>query len=65
MTSDIVGTCEIALMLGVSRQRANQLSNEKGFPDPIAQLRMGRIWNIAQVREWMTAKGREEKEWVG
>lgn len=53
-----MGVTEIAALLGVSRQRADQISRQKGFPEPVAVLSGGRqrIWNAADVRKW--AEGR-------
>ncbi len=49
----LVGLAEIAEMLGVSRQRAGQLSREyPDFPAPVAELASGRVWERAGVEEW-------------
>jgi hypothetical protein len=34
----LVGVTEIAKVLGVSKQRASQLCNSKGFPDPVDRV---------------------------
>lgn len=49
-----MGVTEIAELLGVSRQRADQLSRQKGFPEPVAVLSNGRqrIWAAEDVRAW-------------
>lgn len=44
---------EIARAMGVGRQRAYQISRQKGFPDPVATLEMGSVWDAAQVEEWI------------
>ena len=54
----ICGMSEIAVGLGISRQRADQLSHYKGFPEPIAHLRAGRIWLEDDVRAWADKKER-------
>lgn len=59
---DIVGAAEIAHMLGVSRQRAQQLVTQKGFPDPVRVLKMGKVWDAGEVRAWAEARGREIHE---
>jgi len=57
-----MGLQEIADMLGVTRQRADQLTREKGFPDPMPERRHGygkrRTWGQAAVRAWAEANGR-------
>jgi predicted DNA-binding transcriptional regulator AlpA len=54
----LVGVREIALLLGVSRQRADQIARTKGFPDPIAALATGRIWDRSAVVRWARETGR-------
>jgi prophage regulatory protein len=48
-----MGAGEIAVRLGVVRQRVYQLVNRKGFPDPIASLTMGQVWLADDVEEWI------------
>jgi prophage regulatory protein len=52
VSGDLVGTAEIAEMLGVTRQRADQLTRSSGFPRPQATLNVGRIWNREAVIVW-------------
>ena len=55
----LVGTAEIAVLLGVSRQRVLQLLDEgKGFPPPSQVLKMGNVWAEADVVEWAEKSGR-------
>lgn len=54
----LVGVTEIAALLGLSRQRADQLSRTKGFPDPTAELASGRVWERQAVIDWAAAVGR-------
>ncbi len=50
---DLMGTAEVAAVLGVSRQRVLQLLNEQDeFPKPVALLRMGKVWHGPEVRAW-------------
>jgi prophage regulatory protein len=55
---DLVGVTEIGDLLGVSRQRADQLTRTEAFPDPVAVLSAGRIWRRADVEAWARATGR-------
>lgn len=55
---ELAGVTEIALILDLSRQRADQLSRQKGFPDPAAELASGRVWTAAAVMAWAKAAGR-------
>lgn len=54
----LVGVREVGELLGVSRQRADQLVRTKGFPDPIAELASGRIWERGSVVQWARDEGR-------
>jgi prophage regulatory protein len=50
------GSEEIRRALGgVSRARAYQITSRKGFPDPVAELRSGRVWDAEKVKAWITA----------
>lgn len=58
----LVGTHEIAAMLGVSRQRAQQIARQKGFPKPYDVLHMGKVWKRRAVEQWALDRGRELAE---
>nr|MDT0658492.1 hypothetical protein [Micromonospora sp. DSM 115978] len=50
----LVGVDEIRAMLGgLSRQRTTEIVNRKGFPDPLAVLAAGRIWDRDEVAGWI------------
>jgi ATP-dependent Clp protease ATP-binding subunit ClpC len=50
----LVGVAEMAEMLGVSRQRVNQLaSSYADFPEPEAELAAGRIWTRDDIESWL------------
>ena len=50
-------------MLGVSRQRVHQLTQEdSGFPKPAAVLSAGLIWERRAVEEWVERTGRTLRE---
>jgi len=55
---DVAGATEIGDLLGVSRQRADQLTRTEGFPEPVAVLSAGRIWRLLDVEAWARATGR-------
>lgn len=55
---ELVSIHEIAAALGVSRQRADQLSRQRDFPKPLGEVRAGRIWRKRDFEKWMEAKGR-------
>jgi predicted DNA-binding transcriptional regulator AlpA len=54
----LVGSAEIRRMLGVSRQRVQQLIKHEDFPSPEAVLEMGKVWKRAEVEKWARAHGR-------
>lgn len=55
----LVGTTEVAKMLGVTRQRVLQLAKEEGFPEPTVILKGGYVWHTEDIEAW--AKARDEK----
>lgn len=61
-TLKIVGTGEIAELLEVSRQRADQLSREVGFPRPLGEHGGGRVWRLADIERWIGQRRKAEKE---
>ena len=59
MTSVLVGTLEISYLLGVSRQRADQLTKtDEMFPEPAADLAGGRVWYAEAVVVWARFRDR-------
>jgi predicted DNA-binding transcriptional regulator AlpA len=58
----LVGTAEIADMLGVSRQRVHQLTSREDFPEPIAVLASATIWEREAVEEWARRTGRQRAD---
>ena len=55
---DLMGAAEIGRLLGVSRQRVQQLVKTLGFPAPAAVLDMGKVWRTDAVRAWAAERGR-------
>ena len=45
-------------MLGVSRQRVQQLAARDDFPEPEVTLAMGKVWQRAAVEAWARDHGR-------
>jgi predicted DNA-binding transcriptional regulator AlpA len=62
MTSPRVRLVEIAALLGVTKQRAHQIADEKGFPEPVAEVGRGRLWSRYEVQAW-AKRWRGEKPW--
>ena len=62
----LMGFKEIADLLGVSRQRARQLAATPAFPEPVARLAAGPIYESAAVEAWAktrnTKSGRPRKD---
>ncbi len=58
MGRELVGAAEIAEMLGVSRQRVDQLAQHDDFPKPAAVLATGRIWERDDIERWARRTGR-------
>jgi predicted DNA-binding transcriptional regulator AlpA len=55
---ELVGPAELAQLLGVSRTRVVQISSDERFPKPLAELSMGKVWDLAEVRKWADERGR-------
>jgi predicted DNA-binding transcriptional regulator AlpA len=53
---------EIAELLGVSKQRAHQLSGEPGFPELVGREGSSRLWDQREVAAW-AKEWRREKPW--
>lgn len=53
---------EIAELLGVTKQRAHQIAQEKGFPAPLGEDAHGRVWSRYEVQAW-PRRWRGEKPW--
>jgi predicted DNA-binding transcriptional regulator AlpA len=54
----VMGTHEIAAMLGVSRQRAQQITAGKDFPRMYDQVKAGKLWRRSAVEQWAREHGR-------
>lgn len=54
--ADLMGTAEVAALLGVSRQRVLKLAEKPDFPRPLAVLSMGKVWRGSQIRLWAKAR---------
>lgn len=50
---DYAGVSEVASYLGVSKQVVVNWRNRKlDFPTPVAELGMGPIWHLCDIRDW-------------
>lgn len=43
---------EIGTILGVPKQRASQITHNRGFPRPVDELGVGRIWRAVDVERY-------------
>jgi predicted DNA-binding transcriptional regulator AlpA len=58
---DLMSAAEIAAMLGISRQRVDQIAKaDTSFPEPRAVLRGIRVWDTEAVERWAREAGRIE-----
>lgn len=48
----LMGAAEIGELLGVSRQRVQQLIARPDFPTAVVSLRMGKVWHTHEVEAW-------------
>jgi hypothetical protein len=57
------GVCEVAELLGVSRQRVSQLAEKPDFLKPIDRIAAGPGWRLSDVKA--RAKGRGLRKGLG
>jgi hypothetical protein len=62
---ELVGVAELAELCRVSRQRASTLARHSSFPEPLAELASGPVWDLRVVerfvRDWPRRPGRPAK----
>jgi predicted DNA-binding transcriptional regulator AlpA len=51
---NILGTAEVAEVLGVSKQRIHSLRKLVEFPEPIKQLASTPLWDRADIIQFLT-----------
>jgi len=49
----LMGAAEIGSRLSVSRQRVQQLTSRRDFPEPIAILGGRKVWQTEDVERWI------------
>ncbi|WP_229074990.1 AlpA family transcriptional regulator [Actinoplanes sp. DH11] len=50
----LMGAHEIRVRLGgISRQRIYKITSRADFPEPVADLRQGKIWLTKDVEAWI------------
>lgn len=52
----LMGAKEIGDLLGVSRQRVQQLISRPDFPEPYDTLSMGKVWLREDIERWANAR---------
>lgn len=57
--TELAGAAEIGVMLGISRQRVQQLIGRPDFPQPVQVLAMGKVWTRSEIVKWAQDHGRE------
>ena len=55
----VVALAELTQMLGVTKNRAMQVSKKSDFPAPVAELSVGRVWSYEAVLEFCERTGRK------
>jgi prophage regulatory protein len=59
MRATLVGPAELGQLFGISRTRLAQITARPDFPAPVAELVMGKVWDLADIRRWASATGRQ------
>jgi len=57
----LVGRGEIALRLGVTRQRVRQLEERSDFPRALAMVGRSLIWDEAEIEAWIHRHGHRRR----
>jgi hypothetical protein len=57
----VLGLTELIAVLGVSKTRVAGLIKQPGFPTPIAELSMGRVWDTRQIADYCAARGSQQR----
>ena len=60
MPEDLMGQAEIAALLGVTKQRAQQLYKAGKLPEPLGVVAMGPVWLKEDIETWARETGRIE-----
>jgi hypothetical protein len=58
-TRELAGIAEIAEEFGVPRTTASMWDTRRasnGFPEPVARLAAGPVFDLAEVREWASGR---------
>ncbi len=61
LVEHLVSRVEIAQMLGVSPQRVHQLLQTGDFPEPVADLAIGKVWRREDIEAWAERTGRTSR----
>lgn len=62
MAADIAQAGDLAASFQVDRSTVYYWISRPGFPDPIAELRAGRVWDLDAVRAWKATNIRARAE---
>ncbi|MFG1949788.1 helix-turn-helix transcriptional regulator [Micromonospora sp. NPDC048830] len=50
----LMGAHEIRVRLGgISRQRVYAITSHRAFPEPVAELKQGNVWDADDVEQWI------------
>lgn len=54
---------DVAELLGVSKQRADQLRRQPDFPVPVDRWARGDLWAASDVRRWASTYAEGSRRW--
>ncbi len=49
------GVSEVVELVGISRQRFSELRARADFPEPVAELASGPIWDLSEIERWASS----------
>jgi len=59
----LVNATAIGKLLGISRQRVDQLVEDPSFPNPISVLGRSWVWEQQAIVQWAESTGRDVIQW--
>lgn len=51
----VLGNAEVCDLLGLERMELKRLRDRGDFPQPLAVLRSGPVWDEREVKQWQTS----------
>lgn len=60
--TELVTAADVARLLGVSPQRAHQLTQQRSFPAPVGRVATSNVWRLPDIERW--DRQRTKERWI-